>query len=244
MKKMQLIMSLILVTFLSNCGKDDKSDPNQVGANGGTVVTSDAAASITIPPGALGANTTISITPTTSHPTGSTGTVYDFGPSGTQFSSPVTIIFNYKDADIVGAEANMQMAYVDNGKWVTIPSTVDAANNKLSGTVNHFTNFGIVPNLLVGTWLQTNKTVTNCGLDNSPTTSCSPNCQTMTYTTSALIVSGGGRATENYTYLLNGNAIITTPVSATVSLTYSITNTTLTITAVSSCTTITTWIKQ
>jgi hypothetical protein len=64
-----------------------------VGSNGGAVAAGDAAA-VDIPPGALGANTPITITPTTAaapDATDEVGTVYLFGPEGTQFEVPVTV---------------------------------------------------------------------------------------------------------------------------------------------------------
>jgi len=64
-----------------------------------------------------------------------------------QPEKPLTLSFYYRDQDILGMDENrLSVAYYDESRnrWIPIPSTVDAANNKITGTVTHLTLFRVV----------------------------------------------------------------------------------------------------
>ena len=75
--------------------------------------------------------------------------VYDYGPDGTTFDQPVTITMSYDPAEIPEgvAEEDLIIAFFDEstGEWVPLDDiVVDTENNTISGTVTHFTIFGIL----------------------------------------------------------------------------------------------------
>src|SRR6476619_578625 len=87
------VLGLVVLATVGCSGKPDVHAEQSVGASGGTVTASDGT-SVELPPGALGGNTTITITSSSDAPTpsgvSSVGTPYVLGPEGTQFAMPVT----------------------------------------------------------------------------------------------------------------------------------------------------------
>lgn len=120
-------------------------DPNEgrtfhgaiAAATGGTVETTGATATVTIPPGALAqdADVTIAVAPGGS---GAATSVYDLGPDGTQFSLPVTISIacDVEPAD----DQRVVLAWKDGGDWEPIPGS-RLADGRLVGATRHFTKF-------------------------------------------------------------------------------------------------------
>jgi len=85
----------------------DRSGAATIGPGGGTISTPDGSVRITVPPGALSADTTMSITGTTNPGfelttnLGEASGIYavDVQPSGLSFSVPITIVFRWDDAN-------------------------------------------------------------------------------------------------------------------------------------------------
>jgi hypothetical protein len=83
-------------------------------------------------------------------PTGANiiGLPYDFGPAGATFDPPITITWSYDPAALPTgvAEEDLVIAYYDAtaGKWVELVCVVDAANNRITASVAHFTTFAII----------------------------------------------------------------------------------------------------
>ena len=109
---------------------------------------------VDIPAGALSQDTEISITPLgepSIQPFASMriiGKVYDMGPDGTRFGKDVTVSISYDKAtlDRFGIdETSLKIYYFDTktGLWEEIPGTIDFDRKLVSGTVNHFTVFGV-----------------------------------------------------------------------------------------------------
>jgi hypothetical protein len=127
------------------------SEPNPVSANvgsaGGVIVTGDGVANVNIPAGAVGANTMITITPSTSSVPGAVGQVWEIGPTGTQFSVPITITLAYKDSDLGGMPPTaFAVSTVVNGAWQPIPATVvNPAAHIISGQTTHLSPYAISP---------------------------------------------------------------------------------------------------
>ncbi|MEM7109064.1 MAG: hypothetical protein AAF519_12625 [Bacteroidota bacterium] len=141
---------LLLLVLFSECSNDDDGDAqineNIIGTNGGTVTSTNNDLTISIPAGALSTSTEITIVETTSHPIGNVGVVYDLGPDGTQFNSPVSLTFSYDPADLpTGRDENdLVIAFAENGSWVPLGSNVvDAGNNTVTALTTHFTPFGL-----------------------------------------------------------------------------------------------------
>lgn len=115
-------------------------------ATGGTVTTGDAKLSLTVPTGALSTDTTIVVQPSTQTPPAKFGapvtTVYDLGPTGTTFATPVTITISYPATLPAGATtANLHVASYSNGVWRLLPTVVNIASRTLTTYASHFSLF-------------------------------------------------------------------------------------------------------
>src|SRR5215831_14365907 len=66
-----------------------------VGMSGGMVASSDGALQVAIPAGALSSDVMVTVESIASPGTGSVGKVYEIGPTGTQFATPVTLTLDY-----------------------------------------------------------------------------------------------------------------------------------------------------
>ena len=143
-----LVMAIISVVSLS-CGDDDSEtpqNPNLIDASGGTVTSVIKDLTINIPAGALSAPTEITVVETTAHPTGNIGVVYDLGPDGTKFNSPVSLTFDYDPTEIPtgGDENDLVIAFAESGNWIPLSSnTVNTSNNTVTATTDHFTPFTV-----------------------------------------------------------------------------------------------------
>ncbi len=71
-------------------------------------------------------------------------------PHGATFSKPVKITQYYKESDIpiYIKEENLKIGYYHSevGIWISLPTEVDAANNKLTAYTDHFSVYGTVIN--------------------------------------------------------------------------------------------------
>jgi hypothetical protein len=116
-----------------------------VGASGGQVATTDGALTVTVPAGALPADTTITINEITAPASGAIGKTYDIGPSGTQFTAPVTLSFKYGADDLQGsAPSDLEVATIVNGAWVALTANaVDTSSQVASGQTMHLSPYGI-----------------------------------------------------------------------------------------------------
>lgn len=149
-----LIFSFIplLILFLGCGGGGSNStavstQTNGIGSSGGTVTSSDGKVSVLVPQGALSQQTDITVDQATNPPSGNIGVAYEFGPSGTTFSQPVTISITYDQASLPQGvnEADLRLGTVVNGGWEAVSdSTVDVAANKVTGTTTHFSIYGVV----------------------------------------------------------------------------------------------------
>ncbi len=102
---------------------------------------------LTVPPGALSSEITLSAQPITNTAFGGLGTAYRLGPDGTTFAKPITLMFKAGAEDLgkVSIEG-MGMAFQDaEGYWNRLPgATFDAAAKTLTVTTDHFTDYAPV----------------------------------------------------------------------------------------------------
>lgn len=70
--------------------------------------------------------------------------IYDFGPDGTVFSTPVTLALKIALPPLVRPE-NLALAWYDrdNQRWITIPAVVDMSRGLLHARIDHFTKFAV-----------------------------------------------------------------------------------------------------
>lgn len=139
-----------------------------ISSQGGTVTSSDGLATVNIPPGAIPIESlydddviTVTIIPTSDTPPAGFGTAigtsYDFGPSGYEFSRPVTITMQYDPFKIPSGvpETHIRVAMEVNGQWVGLPdSIVDTINHQISGRTNFTLRDSRLLNLLTKRQIQ------------------------------------------------------------------------------------------
>ncbi|MCX6640678.1 MAG: hypothetical protein NTW14_09395 [bacterium] len=167
MKSIQIILLVSLLcgctmmTMLIGCGEDNDSGNNSgppVGSNDSTLtpavggsVTYESA-TVIIPPGSLLDTTTISVgipaaAPSYTQPTNTAkvGNIYEFGPAGTTFNTPVTISFSYNPSDLGNNNINTLtiLTYTDSTTTpVTLTDvTVNTTTHVVTGETMHFSYF-------------------------------------------------------------------------------------------------------
>jgi len=117
------------------------------GAAGGSLSSGDGKLVLTVPAGALTANTTIGIQPITNFAHGKIGSAYRLTPDGQTFAQPVTLTFAYADDELVGASADvLGVAFQTTTgfwQWAGVP-TVNAATKTVSVKSTHFTDWSRV----------------------------------------------------------------------------------------------------
>src|SRR4029079_7913541 len=90
----------------------------KVGPSGGAVSSSDGKLPFAIPAGALPADVTITTEPAAAPAAGAVSTVYEIGPTGTQFAMPVTLTLHYDATALAGAsESSLRVATFAGGSW-------------------------------------------------------------------------------------------------------------------------------
>ncbi len=123
-----------------------------IGAQGGTVATSNGEVQITIPSGALTANTTISIQPVENTNPGGFGLNYRLLPHGITFSKPVTIKFSYAGyLDSIPMPEALAIAFQDADRVWKIPKgyTLDKTNKTMSLQTTHFSDWSMMKYLFL-----------------------------------------------------------------------------------------------
>ena len=117
-----------------------------IGPAGGSISSDDGLIQLSIPAGALTANTDITIQPITNECPGGIGLAYDMLPNGTKFKVPATITFHYTDDDLAGADPYFFfIAYQDSSfawKADMINRDVDTIAKTVSLDISHFTGYG------------------------------------------------------------------------------------------------------
>jgi len=119
-----------------------------VGPSGGTVSAPDGT-SVQVPAGAVTSNVTITLTPNPSAPAPSgmlwVGTPYVFGPEGTQFALPVTVVLAFAPASIPTGESASQVvvetAPAGSTSYISRGGTL-ADSTHVRATTTHFSTFG------------------------------------------------------------------------------------------------------
>ncbi|WP_207421344.1 hypothetical protein [Desertivirga brevis] len=115
-----------------------------IGAQGGTLSSTDGTIIVEIPNGALEANQEVSIVPiTNTNPLG-IKKGYRLEPHGVEFKKPVKVTFSYTDEDIESTLPEfLGIAYQDKkGVWRAIGGTqLDKTNKKISVNTTHFSDW-------------------------------------------------------------------------------------------------------
>jgi hypothetical protein len=113
-------------------------------AAGGTVTVT--GGSVNIPPGALAADTTITVAikdkSQYAHADEVAVNVFDYGPNGTKFLKPVTMTIDLQGVAVPSGKTAM-IAYYDGANWQTLPDS-QVSGGGVTATTTHFTPFTIV----------------------------------------------------------------------------------------------------
>ena len=115
-----------------------------IGTAGGSVTSPDGRITLTIPAGALAANTPITIQPIENTTPLGIGLSYDFLPNGQQFAKPVTVTLHYNNEELAGtAPELLELGYQDNQNiWKgTGTMTVNKTAQTVSATIKHFSRW-------------------------------------------------------------------------------------------------------
>jgi len=115
-----------------------------IGANGGTVTSSDGKVQLLIPPGALSSTQQIAIqTDSNTCPQG-VGTGYSFTPNGLTFNLPVVLTLHYTDSTLKGSNPKLLgVAYQDgSGNWFGVTGgKVDTSAKTITVPITHFSSW-------------------------------------------------------------------------------------------------------
>lgn len=171
------VMLCVVVLILHACVKTIPDDPNNpppgnngkptitpvgdpagdaitatIGADGGSITSSDGKTELIFPSGALIDNTEISIQPMTNTAPNGVGYSYRFLPEGMKFLQPVTVKFHYTADDLAATLADlMGIAFQDStgGWWRIIDFTNDTVNKIISAPIQHFSIWTAFDMLLI-----------------------------------------------------------------------------------------------
>jgi hypothetical protein len=135
------------------CGGSDApttpKDPAVIGATGGTVKTADGKTQVVIPPGALTSNVKITIDRAADDPVDlvARGSVFEFGPTGTQFAQPVELRIPFDSAGLAPG-TDFSSLYLgrrrNDGTWEPVDDVVvDSANRVVRGKTTHFSTYSV-----------------------------------------------------------------------------------------------------
>src|SRR5258706_13443852 len=162
---------LVVTTFLlfSSCKKNIDAAPSQevdtstgagtptgqavtktIDAAGGQISSADGTIQVIIPAGALSTAKQVSIQPISNQLPSGVGSAFRLTPHGEQFSKPVSIVFTYKDADLLNTLPEfLDIAYQDEkGSWQAMKNTiVDEVKKKITVTTTHFSDWGYFKSL-------------------------------------------------------------------------------------------------
>lgn len=131
---------------------DETPSQSTIGAEGGSMTSSDGRIKIIIPSGSLNANHTISIQSIINHNPLAIGNAYRIEPHNIQFSKPVTVEFNFAESEIENTipEA-LGIAYQDStGVWQARGNAnIDKASGKISVTTTHFSDWSLFESLFL-----------------------------------------------------------------------------------------------
>ncbi len=162
---MRFIPILALLALMAGCGGDDgpaapdptpdpevgvpDGDPSTatIGSGGGTLASSDGAFSLTIPAGALSADTGVTIQPITNVAPGGLSKGYRLSPDGLQFAAPIDITFEIADDALAVTAPEFLDGAVQrsDGRWgILAIEEVDMSERTLTCSTSHFSDYSMV----------------------------------------------------------------------------------------------------
>ncbi|HUQ98221.1 MAG TPA: GDSL-type esterase/lipase family protein [Gemmatimonadaceae bacterium] len=120
------------------------------GASGCTFTAAASVVTETVPAGALSQTLNLTVEKSTTAPASPRllpNTAFDFGPSGTQFTTPVTVTIKYDPATVASdsPESGLQLYEVQGATWRVVPgSTVNLTTKTVTGAVSRFSTYAVL----------------------------------------------------------------------------------------------------
>ncbi len=147
------VISLLIILQACSSDNDPAGPPDTnpvetIGSAGGVVEGEGGLVNLNIPAGALGTEVAISIARATDTPSdpGMIGTsLYEFGPDGLEFATPVNLRINYDPADLPSGvnERDLQLCKALNAAWLPLSdSEVDTIAHTVTAELNGFSSYG------------------------------------------------------------------------------------------------------
>ncbi|HTE11114.1 MAG TPA: hypothetical protein VK645_09090 [Chitinophagaceae bacterium] len=172
------LLAIIFVT-ITGCQKKDNLQPSpvdevkgavrptgtslgtiitkEIGPAGGIIKTADDVVSISIPAGALSANTVIGIEPVTNTNLAGLGKAYRLTPHGQQFAKPVALKFSYQDEkDSIAMQEALGLSYQDEkGIWHFMGNhALDTTAKTVTYKSTHFSDWALMPWLVLSPYFK------------------------------------------------------------------------------------------
>jgi hypothetical protein len=120
----------------------------EIGAAGGSLQSADGSLSLSIPAGALAANTIIGIEPITNTNLAGIGKAFRLTPHGQQFAKPVEITYSYAALkDSIAMQEALGLSYQDStGAWNFMSyHALDTTAKTVVYKSSHFSDWGLMP---------------------------------------------------------------------------------------------------
>lgn len=117
-----------------------------IGAEGGTLATTDGRVALTIPAGAVAKATEFSIQPVENTLPGARNESFRLLPEGTTFAKPVTLRLSYANAPLDGTMPEMLFLAFQDGDghyWLDPKTTLDKNSQTLTVATTHFSDWQI-----------------------------------------------------------------------------------------------------
>ena len=144
-------LCVALVLAAAGCGSSLPTENNEmtsavIGTAGGMLASFDGTLRVAIPAGALPGDVTVTIVPTTPPGSGAIGTVYELGPTGTQFALPVTLSFAYSPTSLGTTDPSLlRVATFAAGSWQILSgASMDPKGLTVFGTTTHLSPYALI----------------------------------------------------------------------------------------------------
>jgi hypothetical protein len=122
----------------------------EIGPDGGVISSADGLLDVSVPTGAVDANTSFSIQPVTNFCPGGYR-AYQLLPEGLTFSKPITLTFHYTDDDLAGTSTEfLGVAFQGSeGEWNLVQTELDEHAMTLRTETTHFSSWVMVSHVVI-----------------------------------------------------------------------------------------------
>lgn len=116
-----------------------------VGPAGGTLASADGKLTLTVPAGALSAETSLTVEPVENTAPNGVGKGYHFGPEGTRFAKPATWTYHYDRGEVNGiGEVAIAVQQPDRSWVLTRGATLNTTSRTITTQIRHFSWWSVI----------------------------------------------------------------------------------------------------